>query len=91
MTTNDNPGTDLSQAQDAAVQRLLTLAEASRICGIAAVSLRQAVRLGRLKATVVGEGRRATFYVTQTDLETYLASRKTWRRYTGTREDEESR
>jgi hypothetical protein len=61
----------------------LTLAQAAQLSGHAAVSLRQAVRLGRLNAEQVGEGRRATYYVTAADLQQYLQSRRRWQGYHG--------
>jgi hypothetical protein len=64
-------------------QDRLTLAEAARLTGHSAVSLRQAVRLGRLKAKRVGEANRSTLYVTRADLDAYLHARRTWRTYHG--------
>jgi hypothetical protein len=61
----------------------LTLAQAAQLTGHAAVSLRQAVRLGRLKAEQVGEGRRSTYYVTEADLQSYLQSRRRRQGYRG--------
>jgi hypothetical protein len=61
----------------------LTLAQAAQLTGHAAVSLRQAVRLGRLQAEQVGEGRRATYYVTEAALHQYLQSRRSWHGYHG--------
>jgi hypothetical protein len=61
----------------------LTLAQAAQLTGHAPVSLRQAVRLGRLSAEQVGEGRRATYYVTEADLQAYLASRRRRQGYRG--------
>jgi hypothetical protein len=61
----------------------LTLAQAAQLSGHAPVSLRQAVRLGRLSAEQVGVGHRATYYVTETDLLAYLASRRRRQGYRG--------
>jgi hypothetical protein len=68
----------------------LTLAQAAQLTGHAAVSLRQAVRLGRLTAEQVGEGRRATYYVTEADLESYLQSRRSWHGYHGKQPSKEN-
>ena len=62
---------------------LITLREAARRSGLAAVTLRQAAREGRLAATRVGEGRRSIFLVAPADLDAYLAGRRTWRDYRG--------
>jgi hypothetical protein len=67
----------------------LTLAQAAQLSGHAAVSLRQAVRLGRLTAEQVGEGYRATYYVTEADLQQYLASRRRRQGYRGKQQHEE--
>jgi hypothetical protein len=61
----------------------LTLAQAAQRTGHAPVSLRQAVRLGRLTAEQVGEGHRATYYVTEADLQQYLQSRRRRQGYRG--------
>jgi len=66
---------------------LITLREAARRSGLAAVTLRQAAREGRLKATRIGEGRRSIFLVAPADLDAYLWGRRTWRDYRG-RQDE---
>jgi hypothetical protein len=68
----------------------LTLAQAAQLTGHAAVSLRQAVRLGRLTAEQVGEGRRATYYVTEADLQQYLQSRRRRQGYRGTLQHKEN-
>jgi hypothetical protein len=68
----------------------LTLAQAAQLSGHAAVSLRQAVRLGRLTAEQVGEGRRATYYVTVADLREYLESRRRWQGYHGKQPSQEN-
>jgi len=60
---------------------LMTLAEAARTCNHAAVTLRQAAQRGALRTTRVGEGNRSTLYVSEADLQTYLAGRKTWQVY----------
>jgi hypothetical protein len=67
----------------------LTLAQAAQLTGHAAVSLRQAVRRGRLTAEQVGEGRRATYYVTEANLQQYLASRRRRQGYHGQQPQEE--
>jgi excisionase family DNA binding protein len=64
-------------------EALITLGEAARRSGLAPVTLRQAARDGRLRATRVGEGRRSIFLVNPADLDAYLAGRKTWRGYRG--------
>jgi hypothetical protein len=61
----------------------LTLAQAAQLSGHAPVSLRQAVRLGPLTAEQVGEGHRATYYVTEADLQQYLQSRRRRQGYRG--------
>ena len=67
----------------------LTLAQAAQLTGHAAVSLRQADRLGRLTAEQVGEGHRATYYVTEADLQSYLASRRRRQGYRGKQQQKE--
>ncbi len=62
---------------------LITLREAAERSGLAHVTLRQAARSGRLKATRIGEGRRSIFLVAPADLDAYLAGRRTWRGYQG--------
>jgi hypothetical protein len=57
----------------------ISLAEAARRTGHAAVSLRQAAHRGRLAAWQMGEGNRATWYTTPAALAAYLHSRRTWR------------
>ncbi len=68
--------------------RLMTLAEAARVSGHSAVTLRQAAQRGRLRVERVGEGNRATLYVTADDLEAYLAGRRTWRDYRTTSQEQ---
>jgi hypothetical protein len=62
-------------------QPLLSLAEAGRLCGHAPVTLRQAIWRGSLLATRIGSGNRATYFVTEADLDAYLASRQSWKSY----------
>jgi excisionase family DNA binding protein len=65
----------------------LTLVEAARLSGHAAVSLRQAIHRGSLRATKVGSGNRATYLVARADLDAYLAQRHSWRGYHPTTEE----
>jgi hypothetical protein len=60
---------------------LLTLAEAGRRCGHAAVTLKQAIWRNSLRATKVGTGNRATYFVTPAAVDAYLAQRRSWRTY----------
>lgn len=61
----------------------MSLAEAARHTGHSEVSLRQAVRRGRLRARREGVSNRATYYTTAGDLRAYLAGRRSWKGYRG--------
>ena len=61
--------------------RRLTLTEAAQRSGHSPVTLRQAAQRGTLQAERVGEGNRATWYITEAALTEYLARRRTWKGY----------